>query len=276
MAEGWRAVKTFVRIALSISGAITALLAFGFAFQLAWATKLWGWPDSRLSYIFLGSIAAAIAAPVIWIALSNELGAVVGGALNIATICASTGLYLLHLHTRRGEGKLLIIAVVLGVVFVLSVALFIQSRNIPIQDRRPIPFPVKLSFGIFFIALVAASTALLLRAAHVFPWPLRGDTSVMIGCIFLGNAIYFAYGLSSKYWGAVTGQLIAFLAYDLVLIGPFVRHFKHVLPAHRLSLTVYVIVLVGSGALSLYYLFISPSTRLWTRQITTPEVPTAP
>ena len=266
-------MKTFVRVALLVSGVITALLAVGFAFQLRWATRLWGWPDSGLSYIFLGSIAAAIAAPLIWVAISNELGAIIGGTLNIATICLTAGGYLLHLHSGRGQGKLLGIAAVLGMVFILSIALFILSRNIPIQDRRPVPLPVKVSFAIFLAALLAASTALLLRSAHVFPWPLRADTSIMIGCIFLGNAVYFAYGLSARYWGAVTGQLIAFLAYDLVLIGPFLRHFSHVLPAHRLSLTVYVIVLLGSGTLSIYYLFISPSTRLWTRPLTTPPEP---
>lgn len=253
----------YVRFALVISGAVTALLAFGFALQLDWATRLWGWPDSRLSYIFLGSIAAAIAAPIIWVALSNELGAIVGGTLNIATICATAGIYLVRLHASRDEGKLLAIAVALGVVFILSIALFVLSRDVPIHDQRQIPVPVRVSFGVFAIALIAASTALLLRAAHVFPWPLRSDTSVLIGCIFIGNAVYFLYGLSAKYWGAVIGQLIAFLAYDLVLIGPFLRHFNHVLPSHRLSLTVYIVVLVGSGALSVYYLLIAPSTRLW-------------
>ena len=256
-------MKAVVRFALVITGVVTTLLAFGFAFQLAWATRLWGWPDSRLSYIFLGSIAAAIAAPIIWVTISNELGAIVGGALNIATICATAGIYLLRLYISRSEGKLLAIAIALGIVFALSIALFVASRDTPIQDQRSIPVIVRCSFGFFAVILIAASTALLLRTAHVFPWPLRNDTSVMIGCIFLGNAVYFLYGVSAKHWGAVKGQLIAFLAYDLVLIGPFLRHFNHVLPEHRLSLTVYVIVLVGSGALSIYYLLIAPSTRLW-------------
>ena len=41
--------------------------------------------------------------------------------------------------------------------------------------------------------------------------------------IFLGSAIYFAYGLQRPVWGNAKGQLLGFLAYDLVLIVPFVR-----------------------------------------------------
>jgi hypothetical protein len=46
-------------------------------------------------------------------------------------------------------------------------------------------------------------------------------------------------------------------------IAPFIRHFAGVQPGHTLSLVTYVIVIVYSGALAVYYLFIHPATRHW-------------
>ncbi len=53
-----------------------------------------------------------------------------------------------------------------------------------------------------------------------------------------------------------------FLAYDLVLIVPFLKHFATVNAAHRPSLVVYTAVLVYSGVLAAYYLFVHASTHL--------------
>lgn len=256
-------MRQCIRFAVLAVGVLTAILAVGFAFRLSWATPLWGWPDSRLSFIFLGSIAAAIAAPTLWFGLSDELGGVPGGALNIATIGTASGIYLLRLYARRHDGQLLVTALVVLAIAAASAGLYFYCRTIPIRDRRPTPLPVRASFGLFALALIFASLALMRHTAHIFPWPLRDDTAVMIGCIFLGNAVYFIYGLSERPWGESAGQLIAFLAYDLVLIGPFLRHINHVLPAHRLSLTLYIVVLIYSGALALFYLLIAPETRLW-------------
>jgi hypothetical protein len=59
------------------------------------------------------------------------------------------------------------------------------------------------------------------------------------------------------------GQLLSFLAYDLVLIGPFLKLFGTVDPTLRLNLIVYFAVLVFSAAVAIYYLFIHPQTRDW-------------
>jgi hypothetical protein len=55
---------------------------------------------------------------------------------------------------------------------------------------------------------------------------------------------------------------LGFLAYDLVLIMPFLQHFSDVLPEQRASLIVYTTVLVLSAGLAVYYLFIHRATRL--------------
>ena len=55
---------------------------------------------------------------------------------------------------------------------------------------------------------------------------------------------------------------MGFLAYDLVLIAPFLMHFATVDPVLRNNLVVYVTVLVYSGGLAAYYLFVERRTRV--------------
>ena len=71
----------------------------------------------------------------------------------------------------------------------------------------------------------------------------------------------FLYGLSIPRWHNACGQLWSFLAYDIVLIVPFLLHFITVSPARLPSLIVNTIILVFSGALALYYLLIKKETR---------------
>jgi hypothetical protein len=145
----------------------------------------------------------------------------------------------------------------------VSAAAFFWSRTLPLHDTRPTPALVKGSFGVFIVALLLAGGALILRLP-VFPWKLNPDSSVIFGCIFLGDAFYFLYGLYRPVWGNAFGQLLSFLAYDVVLIVPFIGLFNTIDPALSLNLIVYIAVLLYSGALAVYYLFINPQTRFGT------------
>jgi hypothetical protein len=120
---------------------------------------------------------------------------------------------------------------------------------------------VRISFGFFVLSLLLAGIALILRMP-IFPWDLNPDSSVFFGCIFLGDAFYFIYALLRPRWGNAFGQLLSFLAYDLVLIVPFVQLLGSVKPGHRINLIVYIAVLVYSAGLAVYYLFIHPRTRI--------------
>jgi hypothetical protein len=95
----------------------------------------------------------------------------------------------------------------------------------------------------------------------VFPWAVLPDSSVIFGCIFLGNACYFLYGLLLPRWHNTKGQLLSFLAYDLALIFPFLMLFPAIQPRFLVSLVVYIVVLVVSGGIAVYYLFIDRATR---------------
>ena len=250
--------------ALFVTGGILFfIVTLGFYFQLPWATALWPWEDGRLSYIFIASITAAIAAPMVWIGLSGEFGAARGGAVNLGVTSAGTALYFSYLYSQNQELQLLISAVVSVIAVLANIVIFNWSRKIPIRDQRPMPALVKFSFVIFIAVLLLASTLLILRAAVIFPWPLKPESSVIFGLIFLGAAFYFLTALLSSEWNSARGQLLGFLAYDLVLIGPFLAHFNTVNPDHRLSLIIYTLVLVYSGALAIYFLFINKRTRSW-------------
>jgi hypothetical protein len=85
----------------------------------------------------------------------------------------------------------------------------------------------------------------------------------MFGWLFLGSAVYFIYGFVRPSWHNMRGQLLAFLAYDVVLILPYALMFPTVQPEHFQSLCAYFAVLVYSSVVAIYYLFIDKRTRGW-------------
>ena len=83
--------------------------------------------------------------------------------------------------------------------------------------------------------------------------------------MFLGAAMYFAYALLRPSWVNAAGQLAGFLAYDVVLIVPFLVRLPNSQPDQRLGLGIYTAVVIYSGLLAVYFLFIHRSTRVFGR-----------
>ncbi len=249
MTHAWRGT-------LMASGVLSLLTALAFYLQWPPALALWPWPGGRLSNVFIASILAAAAVPVIWIGLTAEVAAIAGGALNFALMYASMTLVSL---AQLGEGtphqSLLPFILVCAVLALVCAALFFWSRRLPFSDPRPAPQVVRWAFAAFVLILLAAGAALLLAAPAVFPWRLSAPESRLFGCIFLGAASYFGYAIAKPHWKNMQGPLLGFLAYDAVLIGPFVAHFHKVDPALTLSLVVYTGVIVFSATLALWALF---------------------
>ena len=248
-----------IRSVLIVLGLVVLVLALGFYIQSAWAIWMWPWPDGRLSYSFVASILAATAVPVIWIGISGELSALASGALDLTLTYAGIGIYLFAFY---GDAAVLPYAIGCGIAFGFNLAIYLFSRRISTRDPRATPRLLRLIFIFFVIVLVLVSAALLLQAPHVFPWPLKPGTSVLIGCVFLGAAVYFLHGVIFPRWSNACGQLLGFLAYDMVLLWRYLAHFSSVKPEHLLSLIVYVAVLVFSAVVAIYFLFIHPATRL--------------
>ncbi len=250
----------YFRYGLLTAGVLSLILTIGFFWQLPWATALWPWPDSRLSYIFLASILASVAASILWAALSEEYGALVGGAINLAfsnVVMAATGF---SVYASTGSTGALMMGIVGLLLMGVSVVLYMLTRRYQIRDPRPMPRVVKVSFAIFVAALILVGTALLL-GVQVFPWPLNPYSATIFAGIFLGAACFFGYSLLRPSWHNARGQLWGFLAYDLVLIVPFLSHFGKVAPDRMLNLIIYVAVLAYSSAVAIYFLFIDPATR---------------
>jgi hypothetical protein len=250
-----------LRAALIPATLILFVLVVGFLAQVPWATHLWPWPAKPLSYIFIASILAAIAVPILWIALTGEAAAIRAGALDLTVMYGGMFVYVLTLTGNPHEPRLWPYALAFGLAAAGSAGAFAFARPIPWADPRSMPAPVRVSFGAFAAILTGAGVALLLHA-NIFPWQLGPETSVMFGLVFLGAATFFSYGALDPHWGNAVGQLSGFLAYDLVLLAPFLEHFKTAQSGSLVSLIIYVAFLVYSGALASYYLFASDATRI--------------
>lgn len=248
-----------IRTLTIFGGLVILALGFGFIFRVPLALSIWPWEDGRYSYLFVGSILAAVSAAMLWIGWTGELGALPAGSLNIFVIALATSAYFFSLATN-GRSELLPIAFATALMTLASGAAFLWSRRIPLVDPRSTPGLVRVSFGFFVVALLLAGGALILRKP-IFPWDLNPDSSVVFGCIFLGDAFYFLHGLICPRWANAAGQLLSFLAYDVVLIVPFVMLFNTIEPDRMGNLIVYIAVLLYSGGLAVYYLFINPQTR---------------
>lgn len=253
-ARGW------VFRGLLVLGGVAALAgAAGFLFGWRDVVRIWPFLGYGLTPVFLASILAAIAAPVIWIGLSGEFAALRGGAANLLVSGGGIAAYGLSQSWGDPAGRVQMFAIIHLSVAMVALLLLAASLRLEWRDDRPTPVLVRIAFGIFGLGLVGVGTGLVLRR-DVFPWPLDGDTSIVYGIIFLGAAIYFAFGLAWPVWGNAKGQLVGFLAYDFVLIVPFARLW---FVAPTLSLAIYLAVIAGSAMLAIWYLALSRRYRLW-------------
>ncbi|MFZ1388545.1 MAG: hypothetical protein WBP46_05620 [Thiolinea sp.] len=247
-----------------LTGLVLLALCAGFFFRWPWALSLWPWEDGKLSYLFLASICAGTALPLFWIAAAKEYAAVRAGSLDFAV--TYSGLFATLLITYPAVQEWIAPSIAIGLCLgslLLNLLLYAWSRKIPFRYAEPIPQLLHVSFGLFFIAIMIVGISLIMRLPHIFPWPLKPQTSIVFGWIYLGAAMYFLYGFIYPVWGNVKGQLAGFLAYDLVLIWPFTQHLlATVKPEHQLSLIIYLGVLIYSAILAIYYLFIHRPSRL--------------
>lgn len=253
-----------VRYFLFFVCAVQFLLALAFFFQWPVAVNLWPFPGTTpLTFIFVSSIFAAAAAPTLWAIVSENYGALAGIGLDYLTILAPVSILSFQLSAGGSDPKLTTygIACVIGALFGLG--LFLWSVRFPLDPTPSMPGLVRWSFIIFIIALLIVGGRLALQVPSTIPWKITPELSVVMGWMFLGAAVYFAYGLLRPSWLNSAGQLIGFLAYDIVLIVPFLIRLPTTPPENRIGLTIYTGVVIYSGLLAIYYLFLHKSTRLW-------------
>ena len=253
-----------VRIFLFVVCAVQILFAIAFFVQMPLVANLWPFPGTTpLTFIFISSIFAAAAASTLWVAATENYGALAGIGLDYLTILAPVAVYSFLLGSRSSNPSLTTYGVVCVFGALFGLALFLWSVRIPMDATLPMPRLVRWSFVFFVIALLIVSTLLILQVPGVIPWKITPELSVVIGWMFLGAAAYFIYGLLRPSWVNSAGQLAGFLAYDVVLIVPFLQRLPTVVPQFQAGLIIYTAVVVYSGLVAFYYLFLNRSTRIW-------------
>lgn len=250
----------YFRYLLIVFSVVQVFFAIAYILQLPFAVRLWPFAyTNQMSFIFIASIFAAAGASTLWCIAAREDGALAGVALDYMLIFAPTGVFVFQI-ARSTALTVFGIVCVIGALFGLG--MFLWSYRIPIRDARPMPRLVRSAFVFFIIALIIVGVQMVLKVPNIMPWSITAQASVIYGWFFLGAAAYFAYGLLRPSWHNSAGQLAGFLAYDVVLIVPFLQRLPTIQPGLRLNLIIYTVVVALSGLLAIYYLFINPQTRV--------------
>ena len=260
--------RALLRACVGVLGVALAVIAVALYFRWPMVADVWPWRGyyaqlTPLSYFFLSSIVAAVSVPTLWIAVTGRLHAATAGAMDLVVSFTGIAIFMFQrVAADPSNTRLLVSALVLtaGVAFI--VATYLAGRNMRGSDTRPLPAPVRVSFYVFIVALLAVGGQLILKTPNILPWQISPEGSVVYGWLFLGASVYFIYAVARPTFENATGPLLGFLAYDIVLILPFIRHFSEVQPQHVRGLIVYTIVVVYSALLAIYYLFVNRSTRL--------------
>jgi hypothetical protein len=257
-------VIRIARYATFLVCAVQSFLAIAFFLQLPFAVGLWPFQGTTpLTFILVSSFLAAAAASTLWATASENYGALAGIGLDYLAVLVPLSILSFQLGSSSGNRQMIALGIMLVLGALFGLGLLAWGIRTPIDNTVPMPGPVRWSFVVFILALLAVSARLFLKVPNAFPWTTTADLSVVIGWMFLGAATYFAYALLRPSWVNSAGQLAGFLAYDVVLIVPFLTRLPTTAPPHQLGLIIYTAVVLYSGLLATYYLFIHRSTRLW-------------
>jgi len=253
-----------IRAVLFVVVIVQFILAIAFFFQVPFAVNLWPYEGTTpLSFMFISSIFAAAAASTLWVVASETYGALAGIGLDYLVILLPVSVFSIQLGASTGNAELTTygIACLFGALF--GLALILWSIRIPMPALPRMPRMVRWSFVVFIIALFFVAGRLVLQVPNTIPWKITPEFSVVMGWMFFGAAAYFIYGLVRPSWANCAGQLCGFLAYDLVLIVPFLQRLPSVPAEQKLGMYIYTAVVIYSGLLATYFLFVHKTTRLW-------------
>ncbi len=256
-------MKNVMRYFLILVSMVQIFFALAFFFRWPFAVGIWPFPGTTpLTLIFISSIFAAAAASTLWAAGSQNYGALAGIGLDYLTILTPVSLLSFQLGVSSGTAQMTVYGITCVVGALFGLGLFAWSARIQMDTRRPMPALVRGAFIFFIVALLIVGGRLVFRIPNTIPWSITPELSVVMGWMFLGAAVYFAYGLLRPSWVNSAGQLAGFLAYDIVLVVPFLKRLPVTPPENKLGMTIYTLVVIISGFLAIYYLFVDKQTRL--------------
>lgn len=262
-------------------GIVWLVLTLGFSTQASWITWMWPWADAEMTYVFIASITAAVGVPMLWIALIDEPAAVAGLSIDGAMIGLAISLSLIVFWLGdRAFSAAYWIGPAISVVVML--AIFRRFHPMRLRDDRPMPRLLRAAFVVYLSLLWPVSAMLFLRVDNIFPWDLLPRTSTMIGAMFFGATASFAYALYRNSWVMAGGAQIGFLAYNVVLVIPYLRMIPRIgddaagAPVYGsyaapgtssdlngISLTIYLATISVSTIVAIYYFFVRRDTSVW-------------
>lgn len=252
-----------LRAALIAYALVLLLFAAGFFFREWWATDLWPFKyTAGMSFAFVASILAAASASILYCALARDYRAMVGVGIDAVVLTAPLAIMAL----ASGRASMRTFGILAALTAGAGLFAAVWFHRYAWRDLQPTPWPVRVAFAIFVLALWATGGALVAGSLSVLPWHVTPEVARVYGFIFLGASSYFLYGLVIPKWSNAPGQLLGFLAYDLVLIVPFIIYFRLVPPERLVNHVVYTAVVVGSAVIAIVYCFIHPRTRLFGRR----------
>jgi hypothetical protein len=256
------AVRTQLAALMLVVAAVQAVFAVLLLVRPQPVLDLWPLAGTtELTFIFFASMFAAAAASTAWAAIFGDPASYVGIALDYLAIFIPMALFLAFVPGPDGHGAGWFLFALAALIGFGGWLLWVTIGEQP-TDPRPTPRPVLVVFAVFSAALIVVAVLLVAGVPNVLPWQLTNQLSVIAGLNFAGAAIYFLYGLVRRGWFNAGGQLAGFLGYDLVLILPFLARLPTVADQWRVSLITYVVVLVLSGIVATWYLFIASETRI--------------
>ena len=269
------------------------VLAVGFYRGADWATWIWPWTDSDMTYIFLASLSAAVAVPLGWLAIVNEPAAAAGLALDAAGIGGACAVSLAVMGISGDTGNLLGYAAGFGIASLVGWFAFRATGPLAIRDQTPLPQAVRVLFIVLIATSTALGAALVLRFDNVYAWDLPPRTSTLIGAWFMGAGLSFVFAVVRNSWVHAGSTLAAFLAYDAVQFVPYLRSAVDPVGTEEMrryptysesaavsstdvnqaSLGVYLSVIALGAAVAIYFLFIHRETRIWRHLHLEPPLP---
>lgn len=106
-----------IRLVSLACGAALGVIGLGFLRRDGWATELWPFEllETRLGFIFLGSIALALSMSWLWIAASGETRAAAPLGFDLAVMFGCMSCYLFYRAGRQRRSELVTDGVVTAV-----------------------------------------------------------------------------------------------------------------------------------------------------------------
>src|SRR5688572_12325991 len=156
-------LSNVVRYGLFVFGIVGLIETFGFFILQDWVRSLVPWELNRLAGVFLSSICAASALPMLWIALSKEYAALTGGAINFVILFGGFAAFSFGVFTANPRPPVLVFGLISLAGCLGTLGLIAFGLRHPFQDARRVPGIVRISFILFIINLTAAGMMLVLK-----------------------------------------------------------------------------------------------------------------